>query len=97
MVSSYVSFPDKHCVCVHKRKIRHTSFEIYRILVKLSFGEQSKRQIFLLYQNAQKYLGANMRSVEKLRVHNCVTKNDTLCAIIFVHKGDSPHLSGLAL
>ena len=26
-----VNFPDKHCICRHKRKIRHTSFEIYRI------------------------------------------------------------------
>ena len=24
-------FLDKHCICVHKCKIRHTSFEIYRI------------------------------------------------------------------
>ena len=32
-----INFPDKHCICVHKRKIRHTSFEIYRILAKLSF------------------------------------------------------------
>ena len=30
-------FLDKHCICVHKRKIRHTSFEIYRITGKLSF------------------------------------------------------------
>jgi hypothetical protein len=27
----FVNFPDKHCLCVHKSKIRHTSFEIYRI------------------------------------------------------------------
>ena len=26
-----VNFPDKHCICRHKRKIRHTSFEICRI------------------------------------------------------------------
>ena len=30
-------FLDKHCIGVHKCKIRHTSFEIYRILAKLSF------------------------------------------------------------
>ena len=32
-----VIFPDKHCICVHKRKIRHISKEICRIFVKLSF------------------------------------------------------------
>ena len=32
-----VNFPDKHCICVHKRKIRHTYFEVCRIFIKLSF------------------------------------------------------------
>ena len=32
-----VNFPDKHCICVHKCKIRHTYFEICRIFEKLSF------------------------------------------------------------
>ena len=35
-----IIFPDKHCICVHKRKIRHIPFEIYRILAKLSFRER---------------------------------------------------------
>ena len=33
----FVNFPDKHCICIYIRKIRHSSFEIYRILAKLSF------------------------------------------------------------
>jgi hypothetical protein len=32
-----VNFPDKHCICSHKRKTRHTSFEICHIFEKLSF------------------------------------------------------------
>ena len=40
-------FPDKHCICRHKRKIRHTSFEIYRILAKLSFRATPYRRFFL--------------------------------------------------
>ena len=33
-------FSDKHYICGHKCKIRHTSFEIYRILAKLSSRAQ---------------------------------------------------------
>ena len=36
-------FLDKHCICSHKRKTRHTSFEIYRILAKLSFSTSGWR------------------------------------------------------
>ena len=34
-----VNFPDKHCICGHKSKIRHTSFEIYRIFENCPLGD----------------------------------------------------------
>ena len=38
-VNSLVNFPDKHCICRHKYKIRHTSFEICRISKNCPLGQ----------------------------------------------------------
>ena len=40
-------FPDKHCICGHKYKIRHTSFEIYRISKNCPLGHAPKWAAFL--------------------------------------------------
>ena len=37
-----INFPDKHCICVYKRKIRHITFEIYRIFENCPLGEHPK-------------------------------------------------------
>ena len=42
-----VNFPDKHCICGHKYKIRHTSFEICRVFENCPLGYDSKDLLFL--------------------------------------------------
>ena len=44
-----VNFPDKHCICVHKCKIRHTSFEIYRISENCPLAPDGKPIGFFVY------------------------------------------------
>ena len=51
-----INFPDKHCICVHKHKIRHTSFEIYRIL-KLSFRVTLYCVLLFLFKTAYYRIG----------------------------------------
>ena len=43
-----VNFPDKHCICVHKSKIRHTPFEIYRIFETCPLGDAPIGRIFFV-------------------------------------------------
>ena len=42
-------FLDKHCICGHKCKIRHTSFEIYRILEDYPLGYAPKFVHLLIF------------------------------------------------
>ena len=41
-----INFPDKYCICVHKCKIRHTSFEIYRIYKNCPLGNAPMARCF---------------------------------------------------
>ena len=42
-----VNFPDKHCICVHKYKTRHTSFEICRVSENCPLENSSKGHALL--------------------------------------------------
>ena len=43
-------FLDNHCICGHKCKIRHTSFEIYRILENYPLGYAPNSAVFLFHK-----------------------------------------------
>ena len=48
----FVNFLDKHCICVHNCKIRHISYEIYRILENCPLGYDPKQNgLFLLSES----------------------------------------------
>ena len=42
-----INFSDKYCICVQKCKIRHTSFEIYRIFENCPLEYAPKKPSFL--------------------------------------------------
>ena len=44
-----INFPDKHCFCRHKSKIRHTYFEVCRIFIKLSFRVQPYSAVIFIF------------------------------------------------
>ena len=44
-----VNFPDKHCICRHKCKIRHTTFEICRIFESCPLVYRSIPPFFIVH------------------------------------------------
>ena len=66
-------FLDKHCICVHKRKIRHTSFEIYRISESCPLGYDPNFCLLLFLYACSK---GNERKLHKLKALYAVRDTD---------------------
>lgn len=48
-----VDFPDEHCFCGHKRKIRYTSFELYRFSENCPLEYRSMKRRFFVQSPLQ--------------------------------------------